>query len=359
VQAALAAGLVGADQDFAKGLLAESTPEALDWFRQALQRDPYHHGAHVQSMGLEFLLGRHEELKSHFRVFKALYPDDPSPGFLEATELALQGRLAEAEALLRTLSGVANTNTLAQVHSSLRLLAKAASLYEIEALLAQRPFEDRNLGHWAADALSTAVPDLPSGPGIRTPQLPCLQKGLLEGSDALRSLAIPFLGNPAAAVKKVKSSWQRHPEAYVPIFAAMLLDNQQPRQGPKSLALLQIQADLFQMGADSSSILPNLPRLARFLAARSQSELACSSQINAAPARAKCLDQVRRAAVSDDLSPAECREFLAFASGLGDFDLARTLLILVRVQVETNYPGPCADTPHPIAIRSQPWQARF
>jgi PAS domain S-box-containing protein len=34
-------------------------------------------------------------------------------------------------------------------------------------------------------------------------------------------------------------------------------------------------------------------------------------------------------------------------------------LILVRVQVETNYPGPCADTPHPIAIRSQPWQARF
>jgi hypothetical protein len=37
----------------------------------------------------------------------------------------------------------------------------------------------------------------------------------------------------------------------------------------------------------------------------------------------------------------------------------RVSLILVRVQVETNYPGPGADTPHPIAIRSQPWQARF
>jgi len=36
-----------------------------------------------------------------------------------------------------------------------------------------------------------------------------------------------------------------------------------------------------------------------------------------------------------------------------------TELILVRVQVETNNPRPCADTPHPIAIRSQPWQARF
>ena len=35
------------------------------------------------------------------------------------------------------------------------------------------------------------------------------------------------------------------------------------------------------------------------------------------------------------------------------------VVILVRVHVETNYAGPCADTPHPIAIRSQPWQARF
>ena len=34
-------------------------------------------------------------------------------------------------------------------------------------------------------------------------------------------------------------------------------------------------------------------------------------------------------------------------------------LILVRVQVETNYPRPGADAPHSIVIRSQPWQARF
>jgi hypothetical protein len=326
VQAALAAGLMDADHDFAKGLLAESTLEALDWFRQALQRDPYHHGAHVQSMGLEFLLGRYEELKSHFRVFKTLYPDDPSPRFLEATELALQGRLEEAEALLGALPGIANTTILAQLHSSLRVLAKVASRYQIEVLLEQRPFEDRKLGEWATEALSGAASELPCGPGVRTPQLPCLQRGLLEGSDALRSLAIPLVGNPVAAVKKVKSSWQRHPEAYVPVLAAMLLDNLQPRQGPKSPSLLQIQADLFQMGADSASIMPNLPRLARFLAARSQFELACSSQTNGAPARAKCLEQVRRAAVSDDLSAAECREFCAFASDLGDFDLARAVL---------------------------------
>ena len=34
-------------------------------------------------------------------------------------------------------------------------------------------------------------------------------------------------------------------------------------------------------------------------------------------------------------------------------------LIPVRVQGETNYPGPCADAPYAISIRRQPWQASF
>ena len=33
------------------------------------------------------------------------------------------------------------------------------------------------------------------------------------------------------------------------------------------------------------------------------------------------------------------------------------LLILVRVQGETNYPRPGADAPHAISIQGQPWQA--
>ena|ERR1035441_10677561 len=37
----------------------------------------------------------------------------------------------------------------------------------------------------------------------------------------------------------------------------------------------------------------------------------------------------------------------------------RESLILVRVQAETNNPGPCTDTPHPVLVRSQPWQAGF
>ena len=41
------------------------------------------------------------------------------------------------------------------------------------------------------------------------------------------------------------------------------------------------------------------------------------------------------------------------------FSLSGEELILVRVQGETNDPGPCADAPQAISIRRQPWQAGF
>ena len=40
-------------------------------------------------------------------------------------------------------------------------------------------------------------------------------------------------------------------------------------------------------------------------------------------------------------------------------DTRITELILVRVQAETNNPGPCTDAAQPVLVRRQPWQARF
>ena len=42
-----------------------------------------------------------------------------------------------------------------------------------------------------------------------------------------------------------------------------------------------------------------------------------------------------------------------------DTGRGETRLILVRVQAETNNPRPCTNAPHPVLVRSQPWQARF
>ena len=136
----------------------------------------------------------------------------------------------------------------------------------------------------------------------------------------------PFLGNPITAAQKVRASWQHHPEAYVPVLAGLFLDNRQPRQGPKAPLVLQIQADLFQLGADSCSMLPSLPRLARFLAARSQFELFQLSGTNAASARLACLANISRVASSAETGAVECPACFEFAFELEDFDLARVLL---------------------------------
>ena len=72
---------------------------------------------------MEFLLGRRGELAAHLRVFKVLYPDDPMPGFIEVAELALCGRLPEAERRLSGLRTLASAELKQHLMSSFRMLA--------------------------------------------------------------------------------------------------------------------------------------------------------------------------------------------------------------------------------------------
>lgn len=332
VRDALSAGLTDADHAFAQGLLADSTPAALDSFRQALRYNPYHHGAHRHSLGLEFLLGQQQELSNHAAVFKILYPDDPSPRFLEAAELALQGKLAESQTQLMLLRNQVNSNTWEQFGLACRTFTEAARLYDINALLGEPTSGKSAIDQVAVNLLGTGFTPLPGN--LRTPRLPCLQKGLLEASDGLRSLMIPFLSNPEAAVNQIESASRRHPEALIPVLAGLTLEKRQPREGPKLLPVLRLQARLYQQAADSSSMMPSLGRLAMFLAARAEFELAVR-QTNSSLERTNCLANTHRALASKDALPAECRAYLDFATGLQDWDLARDLM----VQWERQQPG--------------------
>ena len=321
VRESLATGLTGADEKFARGLLAESTPAALGLFHQALEADPYHHGAHRHSLGLEFTLGRHQDLQTHLRIFKTLFPDDPSAGYLEAAELAVQGRLQEAERVLSSLRGAASPEVRQQLMAGFQTLAATALDFDVEVLLGER-----KIGNAPPRELSAPGPSDPSGGGtMRVPELPCLRR-YREGWNAVNSLALPLLADPQPALEMIKSGWRHHPEALLPVFAGKLLENRQPRTGPKSVPLLARQAELFQMAADSPSILPGVPRYARFLAATAQFNLARANQTNSASARAACLQNIRRASASEETSTAEHRAYFDLALELADPDLARELL---------------------------------
>jgi serine/threonine protein kinase len=340
VRDALAAGLTNADLFFARGLLADSTPEALALFHQALQYDPYHHGAHEHSLGLEFLLGRHQELANHLAVFKILYPDDPSPGFISAVELAMNGDLPGAQAALAPLRGWGNSNVWEQASQACRAYATAAKFYDVEALLHEQPAGRTPLDKLRTDPSSASTllvrgdfTGVTNRQAFRVPWLPCIQQGGLGANDGLRRLLLPYLGDPVVAIQEIEFSWRHHPEGLIPTLGGMLLENQQPANGPPVTAIMQVQAHLYQLGADSPSMLPQIGRLARFLAARTEFELALRQPTNSLSAVSNCLANIRQAVAAPETSVAEAQAYFQFALALGDNDLAWQLVnLMAKVQ---------------------------
>jgi serine/threonine protein kinase len=328
VIAAIGAGLTKDDEVFAKGLLAQSTIDALKLFQQALILNPYHHGAHVEALGLEFLLGEHQALQTEGRIFTALYPEDPSPVIVEATELALKNRLGDAQSRLASIAGNFNLETFNRLNILCRNLAAAAAYYDIDRFLASGP---TNLNTFLMGARPFELSDdLSATAGlaepIRLPQLPCLKEGLMESFDGVHSLINPFMMDPKAAVKKIKSGWQRHPEGLMPFVAGLALDRYRVADRSNSMPFISLQAELFQLAADSSSMLPNLPRLARYLAAKAQFELSESRQTDSRTAAQACLRNAAGACGTDDCSTHELAAYYDFAFALQDYDLAREII---------------------------------
>ncbi|MGD0904052.1 MAG: serine/threonine-protein kinase, partial [Terracidiphilus sp.] len=254
IRRALTTELSAADRCVAQGLLADSATNALALLQEALRLDPYSHAAHRHSMGLEFLLGRHAELATHIHIFEILYPDDPSPHYLEAAEFALNGRLQQANDSLEPVRKSVDPAMWNRQVSSLQLMAEAAQYYNVDDLLNGGTFDSEKLSQLmaAADcALGANVSGGTNGAApSREPHLPCVEHGILDGVAAVQALSVPFLKDITPAIQKIKVSWDVYPEALVPFRAATVLETRQPRAGPKSIPLLAIEAELFQMAAD-------------------------------------------------------------------------------------------------------------
>jgi serine/threonine protein kinase len=336
VREAMASGLDAADTLFAQGLLADSTPEALNLFHRAIQIDSFNQGAQRHSLGLEFLLGRHAELQASLRFFAAIYPDDPSAGFLEAAELAMQGKLDEARARMVPLRASAGGNEWTQLNDSLPLFAAAAKRFDPDVWLATSHLAMPSLSLLTMTEQASGISGTASNSPVinRMPFLPSIQNGPLAGRAALSSLMVPFIGNIDLSVEQIKNSWQHHPEALVPAVAGIYLETRQPTNGTKSIHLLELQADLFQLAADSPSILAGLDRTSRYLAAKTEFELFQTSPTNAASLRNSCNGNIHCALSAPETSFAEFQAYFDLAMKLGDYDLAREL----TVHMETRQP---------------------
>lgn len=330
VRQALSAGLDRADQCVAQGLLAESVPEALECFRQALKLDPYSYSAHVHSLGMELLLGRHQEVAAHAQLFAILYPEDPSPHFVEAIEAAMAGRVPDITAALRPLQPSMAPQAWSQMFAGYQRLAVAAQSFELTNLLATNPFASptvHTLMIQASELISASLGvNAADGPKLREPHLPCLEHGLRDGVSAVQMLGVPLYTDLNPLIERIQASWRLCPESVLPFRAAMLLEQRQARRTQISLPLLETQAELFQMAADSDSFLPQLAQASRYLAANAETRLARSSSTNALTWREACLRNLRTAANAAETTAPECEAYFDLALQLSEFDLAKRLL---------------------------------
>jgi tetratricopeptide (TPR) repeat protein len=301
----------------------------LALFRKALSLDPYHYGAHTHVLGIEFLLGLHEDLHSEIQIYKTLYPNDPSSMYVQAIEYAMDGHSKEAEAALSSVKGQTDNDVFRQLQTGCRITAAMAASLDLDAcaeylktnrhegIIGMLPVPQMGLASCPADLLYP----------VRMPQLPCLTQGLETGYTGVRSLTLGLLSDPSAAVERIKSAHEVYPEALPPLLGGMLLEKMLPRARIGGQHLRSLQAELFELASHSSSMYPNVPRLARYLAIRTEYSLAIELNPMSQEGRQSCIRNIQNACMTGKCSKRELSDYFDFALGLEDFDLARVLLI--------------------------------
>jgi hypothetical protein len=269
-------------------------------------------------------------VREHSKVCRLLFPDDASADFLEASELAYRGRLAEAREKITSLRDAANPEVLKELVALLRNFEEFARAHDLEAIIETggkaAPRRETSAQNSAALFTTTTPGDTNWVRRFRVPQLPCLRAGLVDAAGAMATLLLPTTNSIAPVVERVKAGWHFHPEATLPFKAAELLEMRQPSDGAKSLPLLETQAELYQLAANSSANIPGLDRTARYRAVQAQLELSRSQLPNAAEFARSCRENLRRAAVIPDTSAAECRVYFDVALELNDPEAAGQLL---------------------------------
>jgi hypothetical protein len=100
IQQARARRLDQADDAFALAMLARTVPECERHLRTALQFDPFHQEAHRFYFTTLLVLGRRQEAIQQAEVYRRLYPHERNVALASAVVAALDGKVAEANAIL-------------------------------------------------------------------------------------------------------------------------------------------------------------------------------------------------------------------------------------------------------------------
>jgi tetratricopeptide (TPR) repeat protein len=321
VQRALGGGLPRADVAYARGLVAETSDEAVARFREALDLDPFHYRASKILSVMLVLLGRFDEAEEWLRVAGILYPEDPGLKLVAALSKSLRGDDAGAREVAKAAEpalGEAQVGRLLVVFSEARRV--------LEDLEAAATFTGGNAVPVVQPALrlGALALGLPKGAsegatgqsvGLAFPVPPVVEKALREFQQSFVAL---LAGRGEEAAKSFRECFRRLPIALFPYLEGYFhFGDGRWAEGLRA----------FSEAEAAPTLTRRIPDVARAGASM------CAWQLGraATPAEADALRQrvrgfVARLSAADDLAIDPAWTLAACAEWAGDLTSARAIL---------------------------------
>ncbi len=322
VRRAVASDLPGPEEAYARGLLAQTTPEAVRYFRRALELDPYHPRANSTLALTLISQGRLAEARDRLLFAEPIFPQDPTLKVLHAVVRALEGdRAGAGRALDRADKLLPDPRQRATARTMIDLLAE---LHDAEGLFSGDPKVSlfgavRKFAPAALRLSLTMQPDRRKGAAPATGPLllpfpPIVAKNFRELGGAMPAI---LLGNHRRACRVLGTVVESHPEGLFCLLHGMTLAAQ--NRWPEAEAAFLKAAELPALVPVHRPALVNAVLAEWILAGRKQ-----GAEREALKRRA--LENTRRAVRAGPLRPHQASYLSIVALEMNDLDVARWII---------------------------------
>lgn len=328
VRAALEKDLSVADREYAQGLLAEHSDDALRHFQAAVKAEPFHHRANSALLMMLFFLGRRDECHSQARLCTLLFPDDPGPRVTLAFMRALEGKPAEAkqhlkdaEKLLRIKEAELLAELIDFLNDGVQAFAGSDAFGAMQTISSPRLV----LRFLPLMVKFKSTPDL-SALGMGFVNLPSLAN--TWGKLATVVQRNQFADASPAMIQQMEEAMAHHPEGTLFFYHAHLTiqlagvkkDRAEMTKGVRKAA------ESFQRSIEAPCMFPGVQRDARFWGAWAQAILARNKEKPDPAMRALALRNIGELLLNHDLKPGEVMMLAGAANDMAEYDTTRALL---------------------------------
>jgi serine/threonine protein kinase len=311
-------GLLPAEAAYAQGLLAQTTPEAIRHFQDALDKDPWHQRASAMLITLLTLQGRREEARNQILVGESFFPEDPTFRLLHAQLDALEGNMAAAKASLERARSQLGNKQLEAAQAHLELVSKLRTLHDLvggesasptRALLGFLPTLTRAAGtmrNWRAQEANTVL-FLPVPPVL-----------LQAFSGLADTMPLALVGiNLKAGQEALGRALTKHPDGLLYLL----------RGNMYGVSKRWAEAEeMFVLAAKAPSLIPIRPA-ALYFAASSEWVLTNQGPIEQrAEMKRRSIDHIRQYVMLGDVRPDHGFGLSTAAIHFKEFELARWVI---------------------------------